>query len=76
MILLVLLGYLHDRCLHLQVHFHDFEEDFDRDFLLESWTNNLKEPFELLLLVLRALSRDEIHANVCLGVVQQSQVVH
>ena len=71
MILDVLLSNLHDCCTHLKIEFHDFDENLDRDLLLNRWTDQFEELFLSVLLVLCALRRDVEHSNLSLRVILQ-----
>ncbi len=64
----IVFGYLHDSDPHLEVVLDHFQEDFNRDLLLQGRTYQLEEVLQLLLLVLSSLSGDQVHSNVSFGI--------
>ena len=64
----IVFGYLHDSDPHLEVDLDHFKENLNRDLLLQGRTYQLEEVLQLLLLVLRSLSGDQVHSNVSFGI--------
>ena len=64
----IVFGYLHDSDSHLKVVLDHFQENLNGDLLLQGRTYQLEEVLQLLLLVLRSLSGDQVHSNVSFGI--------
>jgi len=67
---------VHYSCLQLQVFLDRARENLDGDLLVERGTDDFEEVVELLLLVLRALRRDQVQPHVVLGLLGQVHVFH